>query len=1028
MFHTLIKRPIAVMMVLTAVMVLGIAAIRKLPVSLVPEVDIPRMTVQVTSPERSAREINELLLSPLRAQLVQVPHLEELTCTAKDGSGIIEMTFAYGSDADYLFIDVSERVDRAMNGWPQEEERPMIARASATDIPAFFINVSLKGDRTAGGSSSTRFLEMSDFTRQVIVRRLEQLPQVAMVDLSGLTYPQLLIIPDMEKLRALGADERTLSQAIQGANVRLGSLSIRDGEYRFDVRFESTVVTRQDVEQVWLKLGGRTYQIKDLAQVREEEQDRKGMVASDGSPCIAMAVIKRADARMADLRDGIYSLIEAFRTDYPDLQFTVTRDQTELLEYSIDSMVRSLLLGALFACIIIFLFMQDLRSPLLVVITIPSALILSFLFFHVLKISINIISLSGLVLGLGMMVDNSIITIDNITQRWQKGSTLADACVSGTQEVFPAMLSSVLTTCALFIPLIFMSGIAGALFYDEAMAVTITLVSALVVSVLLIPVLYYRFYSKKGTRGPLQAVPSGERRWLTALDGWHTGAEEWLLRHRGIAWTLSGMAVILSVPLFMALDRQRLPEMSHTDSLLTIEWNERITAQENDRRCRQVTSLFQNELTQYTSMAGAQQFALSHTPETGLTGAIIYMKAETADGIGSIEKRACEYIADTWPSATASCGASSNIFDMLFQADEQSLVARLRLQDGSTPSPEQLTALLSCLRNALQEAESDIVRDVRLQQPEWNEHIELVTDAERLALYDVSFGQIMSYLRNAMNAGSVLRISRGDVSMPVVIGVGNREARDLIEGSYIETGSGRVPLEVLLKETRARDLKQISSGMDGEYYPVPLDLKGRHAREAMEIIRQAVKGFSEETAQEFDVSFSGSYFSGQQTVRELTQVLLISLLLLFFILAAQFESMVQPLIIMSELVIDIFCVLLVLWVSGMSLNLMSMIGLVVMCGIVINDSILKVDTINRLRHEGADLKRAILEAGSRRLKAILMTSLTTILATCPMLARGSMGSDLQFPLALTLIIGMVIGTLISIFFVPLAYYVIYRRK
>ena len=194
MFNGLIKRPIAVIMVLVAAMVLGIAAIRKLPVSLVPDIDIPQITVQVVSPDRSARELNETMLSSLCSQLVQIPHLTDITCTARDGSGIIQMTFEYGADADYIFIDVNERVDRAMSGWNSNEERPIIARASATDIPAFFINVSLKESQDAAG---VRFLEMSDFTREVLVRRLEQLPQVAMVDISGHVFPQLLVVPDM---------------------------------------------------------------------------------------------------------------------------------------------------------------------------------------------------------------------------------------------------------------------------------------------------------------------------------------------------------------------------------------------------------------------------------------------------------------------------------------------------------------------------------------------------------------------------------------------------------------------------------------------------------------------------------------------------------------------------------------------------------------------------------------------------------------------------------------------------------------
>ena len=995
-------------MVLIAVMVLGIAAIRKLPVSLVPDINIPQITVQVTSPDRSAREVNDLMLQSLRSQLVQVPHLTDIVCTAKDGGGLIEMTFEYGADADYIFIDVNERVDKATARWDAKEERPVIARASATDIPAFFINVSLKESEHAGG---TRLLEMSDFCRQVITRRLEQLPQVAMVDISGLLYPQLLIVPDMEKLRAIGSNETALSSAINSANVTLGSLSIRDGEYRFDVRFESSVVTREDVENVWLKLGGRTYQIKDLAQVREEQQRVKGMITADGKQCVTMAVIKRSDARMAELRDEIEKLMVAFEKDYPDLNFQITRDQTELLDYSINNMVKNLLFGALFACIIIFFFMQDVRSPLLVVITIPTALILSFLFFYVLHISINIISLSGLVLGLGMMVDNSIITIDNITQRWQKGELLEDACVYGTQEVFTPMLSSVLTTCAIFIPLIFMSGIAGALFYDEAMAVTITLVSALIVSVLVIPVFYYRFYKNQPCFTPNKIISKISVGNMTAG---YDRILSWFFRRRGVMWGIFGAAVLLIGVLFINLDKQKLPTLSHSDTLLNIEWNERIPIEENNRRCEKIMAQFPDMVEQYTAMTGAQQFALSHTRETGLSEAIIYVKAGSTDEIDRFEREARDYIGRNWPEAVHSSQASGNIFDMLFQDKEAPIVARIKCTNGLTPEPDELTTLIYVLRDELPQ--------VYIPQPEWNEYIELITDPERLALYDVSFGQIMGYLQNAMNASSVLRISKGDFSMPVVIGVGTKEAKDLIQGSYIDTQGGRVPLEILLKETRNRDLKQIASGVDGEFYPLELNLKGRQAREAMEKIKEVVRHDDR-----FDVSFSGTYFTNRDMIKELCGVLVISILLLFFILAAQFESLVQPFIILSELIIDIFAVLGILWLFGESLNLMSMIGMVVMCGIVINDSILKVDTINRLREKGYGLKRAILEAGSRRLKAIVMTSLTTILAIAPFLVRGDMGSDLQYPLSLALISGMIAGTFVSVFFVPLAYYVIYKR-
>jgi multidrug efflux pump subunit AcrB len=544
------------------------------------------------------------------------------------------------------------------------------------------------------------------------------------------------------------------------------------------------------------------------------------------------------------------------------------------------------------------------------------------------------------------------------------------------------------------------------------MAVTITLISALIVSVMVIPVFYYRFYKNQPCFTPHKFISKIS---VGNMTGGYDRILSWFFRRRGVMWGIFGAAILLIGVLFIKLDKQKLPALSHSDTLINIEWNERIPIEENNRRCEQIMAQFPDMVEQYTAMTGAQQFALSHTRETGLSEAIIYVKAGSTGDIYRLEREARDYITRNWPEAVHSSQASGNIFDMLFQDREAPVVARIKRTDGSTPEPDQLTTLLYQLRETLPQ--------VYIPQPEWNEYIELITDPERLALYDVSFDQILSYLQNAMNASSVLRISKGDFSMPVVIGVGTKEAKDLIQGSYIETRGGRVPLEILLKETRNRDLKQIASGVDGEFYPLELNLKGREARDAMDRIQQVVR-----QDDRFDVSFSGTYFSNREMIKELCSVLVISILLLFFILAAQFESLVQPFIILSELIIDIFAVLGILWLCGESLNLMSMIGMVVMCGIVINDSILKVDTINRLRDRGYGLKRAILEAGSRRLKAIVMTSLTTILAIAPFLVRGDMGSDLQYPLSLALISGMVAGTFVSVFFVPLAYYVIYKHK
>ena len=364
------------------------------------------------------------------------------------------------------------------------------------------------------------------------------------------------------------AREQTLENALQRNNIKLGNLTIREGEYQYDIRFESDILSKKDIENVYLNIHDRLYQFKDLATVIEHPQRRQGMVRSDSHNAVSMAVIKQSDAQMSDLRAEINGLMQHFRNEYPHVQFTVTRDQTQLLEYSIGNLRNDIIVGALLACLIIFLFMQDFRTPVLVTITIPLALIVSLLFFHLLGITINIVSLSGLVLGIGMMVDNSIVVIDNISQHWDRGEPLKEAVPAATNEVFGPMLSSVLTTCSVFVPLIFLSGIAGSLFYDQAMAVAIGLFSSLMVSVLVIPVYYYLFYRKSLFRPTNRYL---EKLAVVDFRGGYERILKWFFRHQRFVW-ISFIAVFPALWfVYTEIDKEKLPPLTQDDMLMSID-------------------------------------------------------------------------------------------------------------------------------------------------------------------------------------------------------------------------------------------------------------------------------------------------------------------------------------------------------------------------------------------------------------------------------------------------------------------------
>jgi len=1006
MLKKLLNRPISVTMVMLVAVVLGFVSARLLPVSLIPDVDIPYITVQAQNPQLSAREMDEVVVRVLRRQLMQVNGVEDITTESRDGFGVVKLSFSHGSNMDYVFVEVNEMIDRCMSSLP-DMERPKAMKASATDIPSFYINITPLDD------SQEAFKEMSRFARDVISRRLEQQSEVAMVDISGFVDEQIMIIPDQGILNQLGISQSQFENIVKSSNVHLGSLTICDGEYRYNVKFLSEVSSAEDIGEIWFRIDEKLLQIKDIANVELRAASRSGSVLSDGNRAVCMAVIKQSDARMSDLRSSIQVLMDEFSRDYPSMSFTITRDQTQLLDFSISNLIKNIIAGILLACLVVFLFMRDFRSPSLVCLTMPVALIFSLAVFYLVGLSINIISLSGLLLGVGMMADNTIILVDNISARWQRGEQLRDAILSGTREVAGPMLSSVLTTCAVFIPLVFVSGIAGELFYDQAAAVTIVLLSSYVATLTVIPVYYWWWYRKLPS---FKANPLLERISLNRfMRKGNRIVIGWFLDHRYVSWILLASAVCGSVVCFVCMPKERLPEMACTELIMDIDWNEQVSIEENECRVSNLEELIRNECSQITSMVGIQRFMLSHSGEQGSTECSIYFNCHDVSALDRAKTILSRSIEESYPSSVFSFRASGNIFDMVFADKEPSLIAKIRPASLPRIEVEGIRDLLAAIRESLPGV---LVEDVPVKTD-----VLFVADPQMMALYEVSYSELASFLKNSFNENVMFSIVKGSRTIPVISGSDEGDIKDILSGKFIAKGDVNIPVAELMKQTYVQDLKTVVSGVEGNFYPLYLHVPQSDIPSVIATIDSEVRSDGR-----YEVSYSGSWFSSRKMVLELLMVLVIAIVLLYLILASQFESLLQPILILSEIVVDIAASLLVLWGFGLSINLMSMIGLVVISGIVINDSILKIDSINKLRKEGLKLRDAVMEACGRRRKAIVMTSLTTILAVCPFLGRGSMGADLQYPMSVVIIVGMTIGTLVSLFVLPALYYSIYRKN
>ena len=987
---------------------LGLVSGGLLPVSLLPDIQIPEITVQVSHPNTSARELENLVVRPLRQQLLQVGRLSDIESESRDGNALIRMRFTHGSNMDYLYIEVNEKIDAVMGNMPRTLDRPRVIKASASDIPVFYLNLWAE----ASHQDPSIFLQLSEFADQVIKKRIEQLPEVAMVDVSGLLFPEVSVIPDEGKMRSLGLTHDNIRQAMDRNNVTLGSLMVRDGIYQYNVRFTSTLHTIEDVGSIMIMAGGRLFTLNDLATVTLRPRKPEGLFRWNDRPAVSMAIIKQSEARMNDMKEAMNFLTGEFEKDYPQLRFAISQDQTSILDYTIGNLRNNLILGGSLAILIMFLFLRDARSPFLIALSVPTALVISLLFFNLAGLSLNIISLSGLILGVGMMIDNSIIVIDNITQHIERGHRLHEACIRGTNEVIRPLISSVLTTCAVFVPLVFLSGIAGALFYDQAVAVASGLAASLVVSITLIPTLYYLVHTRTGGRKGTGKILSLQ---VFKLENAYNRGFDFVFKYRGFA--LAGFVLLLLVAglLYTQLPLDRMPVLRQVETVMKIDWNENIHLDESNSRISVLLGSSGELIAEAGVFTGRQQFLLNRDLESGTNHAHVYLKAHDPESLSLLVENLQRLSTDQYPAARISFEPPANVFDQIFQSGQPPLVARITSVRGQrVPEVDRVNRVRSLVY-------ADYP-DAGIQPLPLGDNIVLGVMPERLLLYKVNQNHLYGQLRTALDQFEIGQLSAEQTLVPVVLGEREKLLEEIIGTLLVRNSDGvNVPVSALVTLGRETGYSAISAGRQGEYIPVTFSDPG--ARPGM--VAAGIERIVRQDAT-LDVSFAGSWFETRLLLREMMLVVLISLLLLYFILAAQFESLLQPLIVMLEIPLNLAGVFLALYLAGAGINIMSMIGIVVMAGIVINDSILKIDTINHLRADGMALMEALHTGGTRRLKPIVMTSLTTILALTPVLISPDMGSELQQPLALAIIGGMAMGTVVSLYFIPLIYWYFYR--
>lgn len=985
-------------MTFLAIVMLAVFSIRKISITLLPDIDIPTISVIAHYPDHSAMEVEQSVMAPLRQSIQQVGGVERLESRTSDEQGRLTVHFPYGKDIDLAFIEVNEKLDLAINALPDGIERPIVVKTKASDLPAVYLTIRYKDSLQTGSQ-----MDLSEFTSRTVRRRLEQLPSVAMADLTGGLSSHISLMPKEHMLQSLGITHQVVQSAIQRANLTLGNILVRERQYEYRIRIGKPLQSLDDLRNTPLQIGNQVFLIRELADVTLVETEPQGRFLDQSQPAFNLALFKDYSARMSTFQEETENTLTDLRSNHPDIEFHMNRDQAELLDLSISDMETTLWMGCLLATLIVFLFYSDIRIPVIVGIVTPLSLAISILFLYLANLSVNIVSLSGIILGIGMMIDNGIIILDNIVQESVSGASTEEACIRGTNEMILPLLASMLTTCAVFLPLIFLSDLAGALFYDQAVAVSICLGVSYLVSVVFIPVTYYRLFRNKPIRVKKK---DNHQHWIRrAYDaGFHFTFD------RGV-WIVVVVLGVMAGGYFAysSLEKETMPGLPRQSFQVDIQWNEALPLDRMAGYIRDLHDHIDAEVEDFQAYLGPQQFVFNDHYRLDRESANLFITFADPDQKNEIQDDIRHWFQTSHPQAEVEFLPDRDLFEIIFPSEvPETYVA---FYHNTITDEEALKSHRSLKDEWARES------GVRIQsEPARAEVVILKTDDLKMMRYGIDKNYALEVIAQHLQELRLAEIAQMDRDVAIVLTSGEKGIDQLFTDiQVINEQNQRFPLDQFFYTTTGQRMKYVYADQRGQYIPEVI------RAEDLPAIPSAITHRKADHPTENFRLFSPLQ-ENQELMGEMAIALLVSVLLLYLIVAAQFESLMTPLIVLMEIPISLSGALIALWLMGISLNAMALIGMVVTVGIIINDSIIKIDTITRLHRDGMPLKEAIHTGGQKRLFPIIMTSLTTMLAVIPYLFGDSIGVVLQRPLAVSLIGSMLAGTLVSLFFIPKLYY------
>ncbi|MGL4875954.1 MAG: efflux RND transporter permease subunit [Clostridium sp.] len=980
-----IKRPITIFMAIIAVLIFGAVSYTRLNLDMLPNMNMPMLMVNTNLMGASPSEIEENVTKNLEEVIATASNVKSIKSVSKEGNSVVIVQFEDGTDMDFASLEIREKVDMIKGILPKDTMNPMIIKMDPSMMPVMNFGVSLKNEQSE---------KVSEFVEDVVKKEIQSIEGVASVNLSGAYNKTIKIKVDGDKLNSYGLNMQTLISSVKSVDINYPIGNIIEGDYEVLVRTSSEITSLNDFSNISLKINtGEIKKLSDISTIEYENEKGKDFAKINGNDALILTIQKESIANTVEVTEKVKEKLKELTVENNNLEVIKIMDQGEVIEFMVDAVKRNAIIGGVLAVIVLLLFLKDIRTTIIMGVSIPISIVWTFVLVYFGGLTLNMISLGGIALGVGMLVDNSIVVIESIYRYKKLGYDNKEAASLGTKEVAQAIMASTLTSICVFLPIVFVEGMAADIFKEMALTVTFSLVSSLIVSFTLVPVLCSKLLKNTNLDKKNKVVESLKIKYVKTL--------EYSLRNKKKVITLLGLFMVVGIVVLLNTKMEFFPTADQGIISIKVEAPKGVREEFILETSKKISEMVREvEDVETVSIVGNKSSSTIYAILDKDTKKKDKEKEkEIREKIGNIPGTKLE-ISSGGMQMTSGSPISISIKGEDFKILEEisnDVVKNMKEIDG--------------------------IENIKSSNSLKTDEIKLKINKEKAAKYGLNDILIAQAIGSYFKETKVMDSKIDNQNYEVYLSLKNKEELELSSLGDIKitsmTGS-TIPLMEICTVERGKGYSEISRNDSLREVNIQAGLDGsKTLSEAKNEIQKSLQNYN--IVSGYEIVYGGEIEQMEEAFSQLLLALILAVILVYMVMAAQFESLINPFIIMFTVPIAFVSAIIMLFITNVTVSIPAMIGFIMLTGIIVNNGIVLIDFIKKERETGMELNDAIINAGKVRLQPILMTALTTIIGLLPMALGFGEGNEVQLPLAMTVIGGLSVGTILTLIVVPVVY-------